>query len=133
MKGSRGFTLIELVMIVVILGLLSIVAVPRYLDIKKEAAQEVEEGIVGSVRSGIHAHRMEKILLGGIGNAINPPSLDNAWSGKDAGPGREFFSVVLDQGITDENWNKAGYNRYHFKLTGNTYSYDNKSGKFTKD
>jgi len=132
MKNASGFTMIELVMVIVILGALSIVAVPRYLDMKKEAAEAAEEGVVGAVRAGIHAYRMNRILSGGIGNRINPPYLDNAWGTGDASLSKPFFAYVLSKGITDENWNKAAFNRYHFKRTGNTYTYDNRSGSFNK-
>ena len=43
MRGNKGFTLIELVMIIVILGILAVVAIPRYIDMQKEA-QEAGSG-----------------------------------------------------------------------------------------
>ncbi len=37
-SNQGGFTLIELIMVIVILGLLSVVAIPKYVDMRTQAA-----------------------------------------------------------------------------------------------
>lgn len=37
MRGSRGFTLIELIMCIIILGVVGVVALPKFLGIQKDA------------------------------------------------------------------------------------------------
>ncbi|MGY3569144.1 prepilin-type N-terminal cleavage/methylation domain-containing protein [Vibrio paucivorans] len=49
MKGESGFTLIELVVVIVILGVLSVVAAPRFLNFNHDAKAAVIEGMKGSV------------------------------------------------------------------------------------
>ena len=48
---QRGFTLIELVMVIVILGVLAAVAIPKFVDLKTEAQVAALQGVVGGINS----------------------------------------------------------------------------------
>lgn len=50
--NQGGFTLIELVIVIVLLGILAAVAVPRFIDLSEEASQAAVEGVAGALSSG---------------------------------------------------------------------------------
>ena len=52
-NGQRGFTLIEIVIIIVVLGILAAVAIPKYQDITGEAKEAACRASLGALRSGI--------------------------------------------------------------------------------
>ena len=51
-RQQSGFTLIELVLVIVILGILAAFALPRFTDLSTEARIAAINGLAGSVRSG---------------------------------------------------------------------------------
>jgi MSHA pilin protein MshA len=50
-SNERGFTLIELIMIIVILGLLAAVAIPKYVDLRGDAGDAAVDGVAAALGS----------------------------------------------------------------------------------
>jgi len=53
MNNQKGFTLVELVAVIVILGALAVTAIPQFVDLQDEADQAALDGVAGSMASGM--------------------------------------------------------------------------------
>ncbi len=64
MKTQKGFTLIELVMVIVILGILAAVAIPRYIDLQTNARVSAVTGMHGTVNGAAAIVNARAIITG---------------------------------------------------------------------
>ena len=122
-KQSSGFTMIELEMVIVVLGILALIAMPQFFNLSAPAKSASEDGIVGGVRAGIATY---------IAQNQNPPaSLDAVASGADCSTGAGCFSTVLMDALKSADWSKNAGGGY-VGPSGSVYTYTSGNGKFTK-
>ena len=103
MKRSQGgFTLIEIIAVLVILGILAAVAVPRFVNLQAEAANRAAEGAVAAAQSALSMTYAQLTLTGGT-----PPTraalLADAGIADNCGVGAGDFTVVCAADGTDAN------------------------------
>ncbi|MEH6714093.1 MAG: prepilin-type N-terminal cleavage/methylation domain-containing protein, partial [Paraglaciecola polaris] len=68
-KQQSGFTLIELIIVIVILGILAVTAAPKFLDIQGDARASVVRGMEGAMQSASDIIHAKSLLEGN--NASN--------------------------------------------------------------
>ena len=68
MRSNRrnGFTLIELVLVIVILGLLSVVVVPKYVDMQKDAELATAQRFGAALKEACNGYLSRAVVTGGM-------------------------------------------------------------------
>ncbi len=71
-NSKSGFTLVELVIVIVVLGILAAVAIPKFLDFTTDANEAACKGALGGSRSAIASFYAHSATPAGGGTATWP-------------------------------------------------------------
>jgi len=130
LKNESGFTLIELIMVIAILGILAAAGLPVFQDLIGDAQNSQREGMVGAIRGGITTFYANS-LADPNSTVFFPTALDSHADGTCTGgsAGSACFGNVLQYPVTDGSWSKAGLVYTHV-ATNNSLTYDPSTGAF---
>jgi MSHA pilin protein MshA len=104
-SSQKGFTLIELVIVIVILGLLAAVAIPKYVALQSQARTAAVNGLAGGLRAAVAVARAEYMATGNMAAVI--VTMDGVNVACSAGTG---IPTAVVGGITAAMQDTSGFN-----------------------
>jgi prepilin-type N-terminal cleavage/methylation domain-containing protein len=115
LHGQFGFTLIELVLVIAILGILAVAALPSLFNISLTSAKNNAMGATAAaVQTGLSLYAANQVALG---NSVTYPStLDSATNAAASGTNL-MFTNVLQNGIATQ-WIKKSSTCYIYDFNG---------------
>ena len=120
---NKGFTLIELIMVTIILGILAAVAIPRYMTSVQKAEEAAEDAVVSSIRAGLETWATEKLMDNGRRSWPTNP-----WDGLDTKPAG--WAADSEDAGDDGEWrfNGTSSNISHMRGDGTLVHWDYEKG-----
>lgn len=74
----RGFTLIELIVVIVVLGILSVVAAPKFIDLSSDAEKAMAKSVASALQSGIKMTQYYWLIQGQGSRLDSVPGLSTS-------------------------------------------------------
>ena len=124
-KKQSGFTLIELIMVIVILGILSAFALPKFADLGNDARIASLEGLSGALKSAAAVSHAEWLAGGGAAVVLEGSTITMTATGyPDAVAAGITTAAQVDTGAYTASADAAGLTITYTIQTGCTVTYD---------
>jgi len=135
---TPAFTMVELVFVIVVLGILAGVAIPRLAASRDDAVMVKGKSQISAIRSGIAMQKSRRLLQGETAYLTN---LDNAngtngerlFNFSDGNTSNILEYPILARQNENGGWWYSAVRTYKFQLTNNTivtFTYNSANGTF---
>ncbi len=108
LKNEQGFTLIELIVVIAIIGILAAVAVPAFLNVVETAHEANIDAVSGVVSSGVVLASSDSLATNGV------------WRTPLA---TQVTIAIMAQEINETDWSDNGAGVWTYAPTGGTITY----------
>ncbi|MDY0124006.1 prepilin-type N-terminal cleavage/methylation domain-containing protein [Sulfurimonas sp.] len=134
MKFSRAFTVIELIFVIVVLGILATVALPKFGATREVADIAKGRGDVATIRTAIANERQTQVIKGNTSyiNKLSSSSTTLFTGDTSVTPNRTLLTYGIKAGAGSGDWTKNSDTEYVFTVGSsvNTFTYTPSDGKF---
>ena len=129
-KSRNAFTMIELVFVIVILGILAAVAVPRFAATRTDAQIAAARADISTIRSAIVSERQTRLIRGDSSyiDKLSTTAGPNLFTGSN-----DTNRTLLMYGIAPGDWAKINDTTYDITIAGTTtrFTYTVTAGTFS--
>lgn len=130
---TKAFSMVELVFVIVVIGILSAIAVPKFAATRDDALIARGISTLAAVRNAIATERQKRILRGdftAITSLTNGSGMFSGFSNDSAGNSNDVLSYPLTAGSGPGKWSVSG-TTYTFHYAGGTCAFSLASNKLT--